>query len=147
MLVVMIGEKLSMISSWRIEPLRILLGSRRRSLCSPVVVSRLLPNCSSAPVRNEEVAEFNRHVMAKAKAYADGKRKVLASSLSVGDTVLIRQQKRNKLTSFFGPKPCKVVAIKGSMISARRGDRIVVRNSSFFKRVRLQGLKLVDGKV
>ena len=97
----------------------------------------LLPNCSSAPVRNEEVAEFNCRVMAKAKAYADGKRKVLASSLSVGDTVLIRQQKRNKLTSFFGPKPYKIVAIKGSMISARLGVHIVVRNSSFFKRVRL----------
>ena len=116
-------------SSTGVSPAQVMFPGRR--------FKTRLPNCSSAPIRNDEVDEFNRRVTAKAKAYADDKRKALASSLSVGDTVLVRQQKRNKLTSFFRPEPYKIVSIKGSMVSARRGGHIIVRNSSFYKKVDL----------
>ena len=95
----------------------------------------LLPNQTSVAVSEQAVADFNRRAMAAAKAYADGKRKAVPCSLALGDTVLVRQQKRNKLTSFFDPQPLRIVDVKGSMITAVRDDWKVVRNSSFFKKI------------
>ena len=94
-----------------------------------------LPRLSGASVSDAAVAEFNRRAMQKAKEYADRKRKAAPSSLVVGDTVLVRQQKKNKLSSFYDPKPYQIVAIKGSMVSARRVGHAIVRNASFFKRI------------
>ena len=42
------------------------------------------------------------------------------SSIKVGDVVLVKQPKINKLTSKFDPKPYQVITIKGIMITARR---------------------------
>ena len=95
----------------------------------------LLPNQTSASVSKQAVADFNQRAMAAAKAYADEKRKVVPCFLALGDTVLVRQQKRNKLTSFFDPRPLRIVGIKGFMITAVRDNWKVVRNSSFFKKI------------
>eukprot|EP00795_Rhopilema_esculentum_P002360 gene2360-18000_t len=53
--------------------------------------------------------------------------------MSIGNLVLIRQRKRNKLTSKFDPKPFRIVRIKGTMITACRDGQCVTRNISFFK--------------
>ena len=73
--------------------------------------------------------------MAQAKSYADGRRNVQPNSFVCGDTVLVRQQKRNKLTSYYDPVPYKIVAMNGTMITAERRGKQIVRNSSFFKKV------------
>lgn len=75
--------------------------------------------------------------MAHAKAYADRRRRTQPSSLAVGDTVLVRQRKRNKLTPYYDPTPYTVITVKGAMITARRPGHQMVRNSSFFKKVTL----------
>ena len=72
----------------------------------------------------------------KIKTYADKRRRAQQSNLKVGDKVLVRQEKRNKFTSPFDPKPFKIIKKKGSMITAQRGDRQITRNSSYFKLVR-----------
>ena len=56
--------------------------------------------------------------------------------IEIGDTVLVRQKKVNKFSTYFEPTPYEVVLVKGSMISARRmhDGRVVTRNSSFYKR-------------
>ena len=97
-----------------------------------------LPHVAIEPLDNDAVAKFNKEASAKAKKYADEKRRVVASSFSVGDTVLVRQQKRNKLTPYYCPRPYKIISLKNSMVSARRGDHIIVRNSSYFKKVELR---------
>ena len=51
----------------------------------------------------------------------------------VGDQVLVRQRKRNKLTSRFDCRPYKIVAIKGTMITARGNDHHITGNCSHFK--------------
>ena len=54
---------------------------------------------------------------------------ILSLVLSLGDTVLVRQQKRNKLTPFYNLAPYKVVAINSSMVTAARGGLRIVQNS------------------
>ena len=56
--------------------------------------------------------------------------------LQVGDQVLVAQKKRNKFTPAFDPQAYLVVGVKGSMVTARRGNQVITRNASMFKRVR-----------
>ena len=62
------------------------------------------------------------------KHYAD------KSELKLGDTVLVKQPKRNKFTTTFDPIPLTVVAVKGSMISAQEARTQITRNISHFKK-------------
>ena len=94
-----------------------------------------LPNVSSAKTSGAAVREFNRRAMQKAKEYADQKRKTVPSSLSIGDSVLVRQQKKNKLSSYYDPRPYRIVGIKGTMVSAKRAGHAIVRNAAFFKKL------------
>ncbi|KAL3864805.1 hypothetical protein ACJMK2_006458 [Sinanodonta woodiana] len=70
------------------------------------------------------------------KSYADQTRKAKKSNFKVGDSVLVKQEKRDKLSTPFDPKPYEVINKKGSMITARREDHQITRNSSFFKTVK-----------
>ena len=69
----------------------------------------------------------------KMKAYADHKLGVRESKIKLGDTVLIKQPKRNKLSSPFSPVPLVVEEKKGSMVTASNGNKTITRNSSMFK--------------
>ena len=71
----------------------------------------------------------------KMKEYADQRRRSETSGIKVGDVVLIRQPKTNKLSTPFNPHPYKVVARKGSMVTAEHGSHKVTRNVSFFKKI------------
>ena len=53
----------------------------------------------------------------------------------VGDTVLIKQTKRNKLTPAYFPERMKVIEIKGSSLVVSDGHKTVMRDASFFKKV------------
>lgn len=71
----------------------------------------------------------------KMKEYADQKQHSKVSEIKVGDTVLIRQPKVNKLTTPFNPKPFVVTTRKGSMVTVKRGSKKITRNISFFKKI------------
>ena len=66
---------------------------------------------------------------------ADKRQHSKTNDLKVGDTVLIRQPKKNKLSPLFDPKPFKVEARKGTMVTAKRGSHTITRNISFFKKI------------
>ena len=70
----------------------------------------------------------------RAKTCIDKKRRAREPQISVGDTVLVRQQYRNKLTSLFDPKPLVVTAVNGTMLTASREGYLVTRNVSHFKK-------------
>ena len=55
-----------------------------------------------------------------------------------GDVVLIRQQKTGKLVTPFDPKPYRVIAVKGTMVTVQRHGHVVTRNQSFFKLLKHQ---------
>ena len=58
------------------------------------------------------------------------------SSLQVGDIVLVRQRKANKLSTPFDPHPLVLADKKGSMVTAKRnGEATVTRNVSMFHRL------------
>ena len=79
---------------------------------------------------------------AKAKAVmkrnADTINRSKKSEISIGDVVLVKQQKRNKFSTRFSPTKYRVIARKGTMITAEnsKGDTIT-RNISFFRKVTL----------
>ena len=72
----------------------------------------------------------------KMKQHADSHNHARERELSVGDTVLVKQQTRNKLSSYYESTPYVITDIRGTMITAQREDgRSTTRNISFFKRV------------
>ena len=82
---------------------------------------------------NKEINEADAETKSKSKSYADQRRGAKQPNFKVGDQVLVRQQKRNKLTSKFNPRPYQIIKIKATMITARRGEHQVTRNCSRFK--------------
>ena len=54
-------------------------------------------------------------------------------SLNVGDKVLIKQPKKDKMSTPFKPEPLDIKDKKGSMITAQTAEHTVTRNASFFK--------------
>ena len=77
------------------------------------------------------VIENDAKAKAKMKAHADKGTQV--SKIQVGDLVLVRQQKQNKLSTRYNPYPFSVTRIKGTMVTARRKDKYITRNASHFK--------------
>ena len=57
------------------------------------------------------------------------------SSIKVGDTVLVKQKRRNKLTSRFNKTPYVVIQCKGTQVIAENDQKHrVKRNVSHFKK-------------
>ncbi|GFN80903.1 transposon ty3-g Gag-Pol polyprotein [Plakobranchus ocellatus] len=72
------------------------------------------------------------------KYHADKKHSNLDHKIQGGDTVLVRQQKQNKLTPPYNPAPYIVTYVRESMVTAAKGGHSITRNSSFFKTVPTQ---------
>eukprot|EP00112_Aurelia_sp_Birch-Aquarium-sp1_P007113 Seg1776.5 transcript_id=Seg1776.5/GoldUCD/mRNA.D3Y31 product="hypothetical protein" protein_id=Seg1776.5/GoldUCD/D3Y31 len=68
------------------------------------------------------------------KDRADEKSRAKNSEIVVGDTILVRQTKENKLSTRYNPKPYKVVTRRGSRITVLRNGHFITRNISFFKK-------------
>ena len=80
------------------------------------------------------------HLVDRAKVDAAQKKMIVRRgqehTLEEGDTVLIRQRKKNKLTPSYDSEPLDVTDVKGSMVTAqRRKGRPVTRDGSWFKKV------------
>ena len=69
------------------------------------------------------------------KIYSDSRRNARVSTINIGDLVLVRQAKRNKLSSPYDPAPLTVIGVKGSMVTAKRKNQVITRNTSFFKKI------------
>ncbi|XP_052777873.1 uncharacterized protein K02A2.6-like [Mya arenaria] len=100
-----------------------------------------LPFAPSKPSKENvqvKARENDAYQKAKMKSYADAKRHAKPATFNVGDSVLVKQHKTNKFSTPFDSQPYKITKINGSMITAKRGDKSITRNSSFFKLIRLQ---------
>jgi hypothetical protein len=75
----------------------------------------------------------------KMKKYADSRQHAKTNDLKIGDAVLVRQPKKNKLSTPFNPEPFVVEAWKGTLVTARRGSQKITRNVSFFKKIDIRG--------
>ena len=88
---------------------------------------------------HEEVKQVDEKSKEAMKRYADDKRYVKVSDIKEGDAVLVKQQKRNKLTHAYDPQPYQVMALmqsNGSKIKATRNDHQITRHVNHFKRLK-----------
>ncbi|XP_022803357.1 uncharacterized protein K02A2.6-like [Stylophora pistillata] len=95
---------------------------------------------STLPIHKQEqpfhdVRQTDANKTEKMKAYADKHNHAKHSDFEVGDRVLIKQPKHNKLSTPFCPEPLEITQKKGSMVTAQNADHSVTRNSSFFKKL------------
>ncbi|XP_014667395.1 PREDICTED: uncharacterized protein K02A2.6-like [Priapulus caudatus] len=90
---------------------------------------------------NSEIRSRDRAAKARMKSYSDSKRRVKESNLHVGDTVLVRQKKVNKLTPPYSPKPMTVIIVEGTKVTAKCDGHRITRNASFFKKFRGEKVK------
>ena len=86
---------------------------------------------------NQKVINNDQQAKDKMKKYADKSRNVSTHDIRSGDTVLVKQPRRNKFSTPFEATPYIVETVKGSMITARRTTdrRRVTRNSSHYKKI------------
>ena len=77
----------------------------------------------------------NRETSRRYKEGMKDEERCRSSGISVGDKVIVRKKKKNKLSPFYGEEPLTVVKIKGSTIIAQKGNRTVVRDASLFRKV------------
>lgn len=86
---------------------------------------------ADTPIRSKDEAS-----KMKMKEYADQKSYVKPSSLSEGDKVLAKRDPSHKKSETpYDPKPYVVCESKGTMVTAKRDDKEITRNPSFFKKV------------
>ena len=72
-----------------------------------------------------DIAQGDHHAKIKMKAFTDSKANFKPSNISVGDTVVVkRDPSKKKSLSPYMPEPYAVTERKGSMITAKSGDKI-----------------------
>ena len=81
-------------------------------------------------VPGKEVRERDWSSKLKGKAYADLKRGAMPKSLLVGNTVLLKAEKTNKLSTNFNPDPFKVVHKTGSEVTLRNKAGIELKRNT-----------------
>lgn len=85
---------------------------------------------------DQDVRDRDAEKKGLSKLYADEKRGAKQSDITLGDTVLRRQEIQGKLDTPFHPDPCKVIQKAGSKITVETPEGATVsRNSSFFKKL------------
>ena len=75
------------------------------------------PNLHPVPTQEHAKSQLcDAELKKKSKMYADIRRHEKETHIKVGDIVLLKQPKENKLSTRFSPKPYQVVAMKGHMV-------------------------------
>ena len=98
------------------------------------------PNC----ININKLKKMTKHKEI-AKEKADKKSYVKSSNLQVGDRVLCRQQRKDKITPPFNPKPYVVTTIKSSQVIAENDTRVIKRHITHFKKLRgTSGRQTID---
>ena len=70
-----------------------------------------------------DIQEKDEKAKEKMKQNADRRAHSKPSDIKVGETVLIRQRKKNKFTTKFDPSPFQVVRVRGTMVTAVRNEK------------------------
>ena len=67
---------------------------------------------------DKELRDTDQHEKLKMKTYADERNNAKRSKLTIGDNVLVKQPKQNKLSNPFDTKPYQITEKKGTMVTA-----------------------------
>ena len=136
--------------NWMQEMNRVLLAYRATPLCtgfSPAIlffgreIKTMLPEKEINQDKDQsnsaidEKARINDHkAKLEMKKYHDKNRNVKEENLEIGDTVFIKDTSISRKKPHFEPDPLVITDKNHSMITAKRGQRTITRNSSFFKK-------------
>ena len=117
-------------SSTRVAPSTIMFG-REIKHTLPHVPTRV----NTDEIHRKLEYNYDRKVKQESKRYTDRKRHATERELQIGDQVLVKQRKLNKLTTSFDIVPYYVTAIKGTMVTAQAtaNNKVITRNISHFK--------------
>lgn len=94
-----------------------------------------LPEYTTKQSKRRDIEVVDNESKQRMKNYADSKNHAKESQLELGDHVLVKTERRNKLSTPFSPVKYEIVKTKGSLVTAKRGSHLITRNSSFFKKV------------
>ena len=132
---------------WRQELNRFLLQYRTTPHCTTKVppsellfnrkIRGKLPSIERKLVvyRHKEARENETKSQAYHKSYPDSRRNVKESNIEVGDTVLVKQKRKDKFSSRFNKTPYVVLYRKGTQITAENKHKHrIKRNVSHFKK-------------
>ena len=116
-------------SSTGVPPSELLFNRKIRGTL-PVLSRNIIVN------RHNEAREKESRRQEYNKSYVNNRRNTKKSNISVGDYVLVRQPKQNKLTPHFSQKPYLVIHKNKTVIKARSTDgHEIERNISHFKKI------------
>ena len=114
-------------STTKESPAKLLMGRELRGKL-PMVVQP-----DSTVLKN---AKTRDHVQKqKSKQYFDKRFRSKVSLIRKGDLVLLKQIKKNKLTTTFDVRPFRVVSVKGTVAVIERDDVQIMRNMSLLKKI------------
>lgn len=83
---------------------------------------------------DHSVRDRDKQNKSRMKQNAERHMKIRTTPLKRDDRVLVKRDGYvDKFTTPYDPEPFTIVNIKGSMITARRGQKTITRNASFFK--------------
>lgn len=93
----------------------------------------------AVPGDESKIDENDKIAKANMKRYAERRRNIRDSDLKVGEKVIMKNvTKTGKLQPKFHEDPFEVIQKKGSMIVAQRGSEVKARNSSHFRKVKIE---------
>jgi hypothetical protein len=94
-------------STTGVSPAELLFGRKLRTK---------LPELGNANIKDFEVRDRDGEHKEKGKMYADEKQKAVPSPLKTGDLVFMKQERENKLSTTFNPKPLTVLDKQGNSL-------------------------------
>lgn len=97
------------------------------------VIRSTVPSFKQADAPTNTATERVLRGKKRSKQYVDARRHARKSTIKEGDTVLVKQKKKNKYTTMFSSHPYKVIKVRHSRVTAQRGDHVITRNISHFK--------------
>lgn len=114
-------------SSTNVSPAELLFGRKIRTE---------LPKLPPPRVENSSLRKCDADAKLSMKENAERRRRSIHVAPEVGSLVLVRQQEKGKLIPPFNPTPYRIIAKKGTMLTAKSSDgHITTRNVSFFKTI------------
>ena len=92
------------------------------------MLSKLPKLSREAPITNDEIRDRDWAIKLPQKDYVDTKRHAVESQVEVGDQVLLRKTKTNKLSPKYDPSQCEVMD-RNRAVTLRKKDGVEVKRN------------------
>ncbi|CAB3992860.1 Transposon Tf2-9 poly, partial [Paramuricea clavata] len=123
-----------------ISPAELFFGRRIKTKLPHIRVDQPSPTLEAA-------CEHDHNHKQRTKEYADKTQHAISSTIKEGDVVLLKELKKNKLSSSYDPQPYTIIKKKGPSVFLKRGDEpCIMQNVSFVRKLPTPNEKRSDQK-